>query len=425
MLFNSALIGVGTLSLSFFIIIFFVAESLSNFYLMPVCLLLIAFVLIVKFRKRTLFSLMLFFVFLFPFDFLMVYFSGATFFHAYDFNNINLVFLTLSFFCSFLLFIPSPKEYIKSYDLEYINSNILFFFILGVYLLGTMYLSGGNIFESDSSYGAYRDNLKNASGLNEYLIILSCLFIIIKKTKAMRFFVCFAVSIYIFKSVIYGLRVQALMQFIVFYFMFINKDIKSKYLFLALSSGFLLMLIYGFAKEGMIIEKIGFELLVDTRYGYAQSHQQGVLSSSTAMLNYKDLFPNVFLNIPSVMSASVIPRGIIGDILPWAYPSSFVQMFQYTPGGGLFTTQIYLLLGFPGLIIILLFMVSFLNSFLNLGNRKPNCIITLLFIVTVVFFPRWISYDFFNYFARSSFVLIMLYVFIYIFLKLNRSLRER
>ncbi|NOH45052.1 hypothetical protein F0259_14730 [Vibrio cyclitrophicus] len=313
----------------------------------------------------------------------------------------------------------------KNYDLDYIANDFILFLVLFVYLIGTLYLSGGNIFESDASYSAYRDNLKGASGLNEYLILLSCIFVVFKKNNVTRCLISLAISLYIFKSVIYGFRVQALMQFILLYFIIVNKDIKSRYLFIVLIFGFLLMLVYGFTKEGMQVENIGLELLVDTRYGYAQSHQQGVLSSSTAILNYQGNTPNIFINIPSVLTATVVPRGLVGDIVPWAYPSSFVQNYQYTPGGGLFTTQVYFLLGFPGLFIISFFMLFIFSVFLNFERCKPDPISALLFTVAVVFFPRWVSYDFFNYYARSAFILVCLYLLIRFFLKVSGKFNGR
>lgn len=381
-------------------------------------LLFLCFFLIFKFRKRTLFTLLIFFITLFPFDFLLVYFSGANFFDGLDFKNINLVFLTCAIPLSFFLLIETPRNYLSNYTLDFIHDNTVKFSIIFVYFVGTMYLSGGNIFESSQSYSAYQDNIKGASGLNEYLILLSCFFVLYKQTRITKVLIFIALSFYVFKSATFGFRVQVLMQCIVLFFIMVNKDIKSKYLFVSLISGFFLMLVYGFAKEGMDIDKIGFELLVDTRYGYAQSHQQGVLSSSSAILNYKDYVPNIFINLPSILSASVIPRRLVGDLFPWAYPSSFVQNFQYTPGGGLFTTQIYFLLGFPGLIVISFLMTLLFSKVIVFRNERPKAVITILFVVAVVFFPRWVSYDFFNYYVRNSVTLILLYLLLKIFINI-------
>ncbi|TDM56051.1 hypothetical protein [Aliivibrio fischeri] len=371
------------------------------------------------------FSLLLFFLFLFPFDFLLVYFSGATFFWGLDFYNINFVFLTCAIPLSFFLAIPTPKDYILNYNFNFVQDKYIQYGLIFIYAVGTFSLSGGNIFESSRSYSAYQENIKGATGLNEYLILLSCIFVLFNKTKITRFVISLLLSFYIFKSVIYGFRVQALMQFVVLYFIVLNRDVKSKYLFVLLISGFFLMLLYGFAKEGMQFEQFGLDLLVDTRYGYAQSHQQGVLSASTVMLNYQEYVPNFFINIPSVLSVSTIPRGLIGDIFPWAYPSSFVQNFEYTPGGGLFTTQIYFLLGFPGLIIISFIMTLIIGKFIAFDKEKPSPIVAIFSIVALVFFPRWISYDFFNYYVRSSIVLVILYLLILLLLSVASKKNDR
>jgi hypothetical protein len=416
-LFNMYNVILSFISLSIFIIFYFIAEGVGNYYLMPLILLILSYYLIIKFRKRTLFSLLLFFISLFPSDFLLVYFSGVTFFWVLDFNNINFVFLTCAIPLSFFLLISTPREYILNYSVDFVHDKTIQYLLIFIYLVGTLYLSGENIFEASKSYSTYQENIKGASGLNEYLILLSCFFVLFKRTRVINIIISLILFVYILKSSLYGFRVQALMQFIVLYFITVNKDVKSKYLFIVLISGFFLMLLFGFAKEGMEFDHIGLELLIDTRNGYAQSHQQGVLSSSSAILNYQYHVPNILINLPSVFSVSIIPRGLVGDLFPWAYPSSFVQNFQYTPGGGLFTTQIYFLLGFPGLIIISFLMTLLFGKFLEFDKEKPTPIIILLFVVAVVFFPRWVSYDYFNYYVRSSVTLIALYLLMQLFLK--------
>ncbi|WIG69270.1 oligosaccharide repeat unit polymerase [Photobacterium damselae] len=384
----------------FSITLYFITNYSYNICIIPLASFILGAITVFRFRYKTLIAFILFFILLFPFDFLLVYYSGVKFFPGYDFNNINIVFLCLLLFQSTIFYISPPKIMSYNYDFEAIKSDLILYILIFIYAVGVLLLSGGNIFNSTESYDLYQDNLNAGSGLYEYLIMLSCLIVLFKKNKKQKIIFIFFLSLYVIKTVLFGFRVQAIMQFIVLYIVVINRDLKPYMLFIALGGGFLLILSYGFMKEGMNFDNINLSLLIDTRYGYAQSHQQGVLSSSTAILNYTNEINYKLFNIPSVFMASILPRGLVGDIIPWAYPAAFVKQFQYTPGGGLFIVQIYFLFGFTGLFISSILITFLINKICN--QRYKNRLIVCFSLILVVFFPRWISYDFFNYFMRSS-----------------------
>ena len=363
-----------------------------------------------RFVRRTPVFFVLFFIWLFSFDFTLVYYSGVPYYPFYKMEYINLVFLSMSVFQVLLLLVDSPKGYMTYDRVTLFSCNKTFYLLLTVFFIGTLSLKGENIFQSAKSYSAYQQNLAGASGLNEYLIMLAMVLLLFSRGKIETLIFGCCLLIYIYKSTVFGLRVQSLMVMIVFMMLFLKRDLKPLLTLLVSVSGFLLMLVFGFLKEGADIQAIGLGMFVDDRYGYAQSHQQGVLSSSTLIFNYQDNLADFqYLGVPGALLASTVQRRYVGDLIPWVYPSSYIQNFEYSPGGGIFTTQIVFLLGWPGLIVVCSLLVYLINSFVVVRySYKPYQVVG--FMVFVVFFPRWVSYDFFSFFCRT-FIWILLFVF--------------
>lgn len=362
-------------------------------------------------RKSLNLSLFWLFISLFPWDYLLVKISGATFLYVYKHEYMADILFSLCIFCTFMLTVNNKNEhYHTGNKLEILTGNYIYYIYIILSFLITVYIKGESIISSDKSYSTYQENLNSGNGLTEYvlMIFIACLFF--KKNTKMKFFFYAIISFYILKMVLLGFRVQAIIAIIIMSYLFFNERIKIKYNLLLCLLGLFSTLIYGFIKEGITISEqtISLELLLDTRYGYVQSHQQGVLSSSTVILSYENTDIPYILRWPAMFIVSILPRYFVGDLLPSMYPSTYVSRFEYIPGGGLFTSQIQFALGYIGLIFF-----SFIISYLfrkDLKQEKAS-IFTIIITTLLCFFPRWVSYDFFNYGIRSCVIVLLLVYF--------------
>ncbi|WP_339067889.1 hypothetical protein [Teredinibacter turnerae] len=371
-----------------------------------------------KFRRRVFLFCIYFFIFSFYFDFSLTLISGVPLFWGYQKDLIPLTFFLINFFLSLSLLLYSPLSSMKFRELEEFYSPLACWMLLFLGFVGLFFLKGENIFSSVASYSAYQKNLANASGLNEYLIMLAILLLFFKKNFLLRVTFVFFIGLYIVKSIGFGFRVQSLMMLLVLFVAIARGDLKPLYTVSLASLGFVLMLLVGFLKEGESIENFGLHMLIDDRNGYAQSHQHGVLSASSVILKHydKELVVRTAFGVGGAVVASIIPRRFVNDAAPWAYPSTFAQSFQYTPGGGFFVVQIVFLLG-PFLGCLFLFGILWVLNCVARDDFVRLSVYGRAFgVVLFIFFPRWISYDFFNYAMRTGFLLLVT-ISLYLFLR--------
>lgn len=398
-----------TIGLVLFLSIYIYSYLFDDFILLPFVLVMVLSCFIIACRKNLPLVLFGFFIFLFPFDFLLAYFSGEKLLPVYKLEYINDVFLFLGVALSILSpFISTNGVGLIGTDLAFIRSNKVLVLYLMIAALLTISIRGESVLFVDGSYQQYQDNLSKGSGVIEYTLMLFIASIFFKKNRILKIISIICVLFYIFKMILLGFRVQSMVALLVLCFMVLNKNPKPITNLILCLVAFFSMLSYGILKEGINIfeDGLSFNILLDTRYGYVQSHQHGVLSSSTVMLSYpsSDDIPEL-LNWPAAALASTIPRFVLDSTIPFVYPSAYIQKFEYTPGGGLFPVQIMYLLGLPGLIII-----SFLLGRIFLGyiNAKKTDVYVVSGVTLLCFFPRWVSYDFFNFGFRTLFMVLIL-----------------
>lgn len=368
---------------------------------------------LVRNSNRVFLFFIFFFLTLFPFDFLVSNGAEVPLIYVYKLKELPFVFLLFNLFQCSCLFIKGAKVSFSYRNIEFLNSRFVFYFFTLLMLIGTLSLKGSNIFSSSGSYTAYTTNLDSASGLNEYLLILAIFLLFFSKRKTERIIFVLVVGLYVFKSVTYGFRVQSIMALFIIGVAVAKKDPSKVVIWCCAFLGFFIILLFGFLKEGADVSNLGLKILVDDRYGYAQSHQHGVLSSSSTVLDIysKSTVMQELLDVPATLLSATLPRRFIGDDVPRVYPSAYVQTFEYTPGGVMFLVQIYVLTGWVGFALFNLIFISICNSFnrsvhVNDYKSRVNIVIVVTFFI---FFVRWISYDFFNYGVRTLFILTILF----------------
>lgn len=375
--------------------------------------------------KRVFLFFIFFFLFLFPFDFLISYIAEVPLIGVYKLNELPFIFLLYNIFQISCFFIVKANCEFNYRSIEFMNSKKIYYILLIILSIGIFLLKGSNIFTSQGTYQAYEDNLSAASGLNEYLLILAIFILFFRKNTIERLIFVLLMLFYVYKSISFGFRVQSIMAIFIIGITIVKKDPSKYIIWFSAFLGFFAILLFGFLKEGADVSKLGVKLLVDDRYGYAQSHQHGVLSSSSTVLSrYSDrLISEKILDIPSAVLSSTLPRRFVGNDIPRVYPSAYVQQYEYTPGGVLFIVHVYSLLGFPGYIVLLVLFVLLFSGFNkcdSVMNSKDKFFVVPV-VTFFVFFVRWISYDFFNYGLRTLFILLLLFSIYMILKKLTLS----
>ncbi|EIC2299056.1 hypothetical protein K9823_003382 [Vibrio cholerae] len=396
---------------SIFTLLYIFSIYQSSYSLIPIFLIIVILIAIYLVRYDLPLVLFWFFLFLFPFDFLLGLYSGGKLLPVYKFEYLNQVFYSFSISISILASFmkdSSRRVVFIGHGLSLIRSDtILYIYILAAFAL-TVSIKGNISVFSENSYSQYQDNLRMGSGIIEYVLMIFIAILFFRKSSVLLFLCVACISFYIVKMFLLGFRVQTIVGVLILFFMIRNKHPKPILNIMLCFCSFLFMLSYGIIKEGVNIidDGVTFNVLLDTRYGYIQSHQHGVLSSSSVILSHPlpNDIPSVLL-IPSTFLASILPRFLLDSYIPFVYPSAYVQTFEYTPGGGIFSTQIFHLLGTAGLLFL-----SFLLAMtfrLYLVSKSVN-IFVVSAITLLCFFPRWVSYDFFNFGMRTILIVLFL-----------------
>lgn len=400
------------LSLSSMFTLLYIFSIYKNSYsLIPTLLIIVILVTIYLIRGDLPLVLFWFFLFLFPFDFLLGVYSGEKLLPVYKFEYLNEVFysfsISISIFASFMKN-SSGRVALIGHGLSLVRLDaVLYIYILAAFIL-TVSIKGDISLFSENSYRQYQENLRMGSGIIEYVLMIFIATIFFKKSSYMLFLCVACILFYIVKMLLLGFRVQAIVGVLILFFMIRNKHPKPIVNITLCFLSFFFMLSYGIIKEGVNVLEHGvtFNVLLDTRYGYIQSHQHGVLSSSSVILSHplpSDI-PSALV-MPSTVLASILPRFLLDSYIPFVYPSAYVQTFEYTPGGGIFSTQILHLLGGGGLLLLSLLLAIIFRLYLI---AKSVNIFVVSGITLLCFFPRWVSYDFFNFGMRTILIVLFL-----------------
>jgi hypothetical protein len=283
-------------------------------------------------------------------------------------------------------------------------SSVLFYVIGFFILIAIIFLIRGDvIYAHESTYQAYYNNLRKISGLPEYLLILFFLSACLARGRFKRgvWYVIWAV--YSIKMTLLGLRVPVLMSSILaFWFLGVRISIgKTVGLFIA---GFIIFSVLGLIKETQSSEYIMESLLFETHDGNLVTHHGNVLWASTVMLDLLDS-GEIDLNrraslLGYQLMSSIVPSKIVDALLEMTPLSVWLQSEGYSSGGGHFTTLIYISSGTLGIVLMAILFAKAGLIALSPSKGMAESVIRSWFLMTLITFPRWISYDFSNFFFR-------------------------
>ena len=296
----------------------------------------------------------------------------------------------------------------------------VFYALMLIILIAVLFfIKGDIIYGGEDSYIRYAENLRSVSGLPEYLLVLFFLSALLRRNglqKAVWYIVLLIFSIKVF---LLGFRITLLMSSLLALW-FSGVKLSPARLITVFIFGFFMFSILGLLKTRVDFDFILSGLFFEMQNGNLVSHHGNVLWASSVILEllhngYIDLYQRLdflfFLIINTLVPSSVIPKLTGTD-----RPSDWLQALAPTGGGVHAATFAYLTMGVFGVVLISSYFGA--AGALALSRRRGLLIdaIRCWFLMTLVTFPRWISYDIGNFlfrlpiYASIGYVMIVLSV---------------
>lgn len=320
----------------------------------------------------------------------------------------------ISFFC----FLKLPKKYIAiSLRVKKYKSDFGFILLYIMTLILTLFgFSAKVIYFSSNSYSNYIENLKDTSGLPEYLTILYLILWLFQTKKYQKILLLSLFFIMFIKLFLYGFRVQLAMYLFLLYIVYFDKYIKKPYKLLLLGIlAYLFFESFGLLKEGINLESLLNMLISSKGFILISENQQFILSqftdviTSSLVILKKMSFENSFLSLIGFINNIFLPPRITQKLIPQSIPPAYIDRFITTiPGGIYFPISFYIRLGFLGPILFGVFLAMISNIVFNNKEFKRKNLFLIYFIIVFMTLPRWFFYTQTSYLFRFSIILFAL-----------------
>jgi hypothetical protein len=280
---------------------------------------------------------------------------------------------------------------------------IIFYGLMFVTLVCIFFIKGSIIYGVENSYNRYVENLSEGNGLSEYLLVLFFLSALLCKSSFQKYIWYLIFFLFSIKLFFLGLRVSMLMG-IILALWFTEMRFSFGKVVLTFLLGFFVLSFIGLLKvtedPAYILSSLFYEMHGD----YVVSHHGNVLWGSSDILGLlkagvidfqgrMDLLFYFILN-------SVTPSSLVTALQGGQNFAVSLQASGYTSGGGHATTYAYISMGIAG--IILFSSLFGAAGTLSLSKSKGFLVnaVRCWFLMTLVTFPRWLSYDIGNFFFR-------------------------
>ena len=392
--------------------------GVATFYVTIPSVIIMQMVILKLFGKTQpliIFSLYLFVYFLylipyFYFGFQLSYYTKYQNEHYYN----KIAYLFYLFYLGVLL---SYKYRIRKNGQRLLNNctiltkrpqRIIFFGLFALVFIMSL-RQGQNVIASNSgSYQLYQDNLDNINGMPFYVIMTMCFLpLILKSNLSSKITIGTFIFIFSVFCITRGLRIVLVPLAILAFLIYIEGKIKNKYLYIMIFIGYFFIILANALK--MNIEMQMNLLFSEGDEDVILSHHSDMLYGAAAGIGLIEdgivtLFQRVILNITFLLEA-IVPPSIFPD--EYKFPQ-IISSSTEMGGGCLCIISAYYMWGYLGVILMGYWFARFVcNSY-----RSKSSIRVLVCIMILIFFPRWVSYDF-NNLIRFPFIAFLLYLLIF------------
>lgn len=295
-------------------------------------------------------------------------------------------------------------------------SDTIFFSLIGLLLFSAIFLIKGEVVIGvEGGYSTYTQNLQHSSGIQEYLIIPLVIAGITAKDKLRRIILYITCAAIAAKLSLVGMRIVALMYFLLILW-FISPKLTWKSILPGFFLGYTAFSALGLLKGSVNYEEIMTSLFFEMHGDTVVSHHGNVLWASSVMLKLinegiLDASTRFQLLIYYILN-TFTPSGILQQAIPNL--ASWLQEAGYTSGGGHVAVFTYVAGGGFGTIFIAYIFAYLCNQALSEKRKLTTDCIRIWYMVVIITFPRWVSYDLGNFFFRLPIYAIIFFVAIHI-----------
>lgn len=290
-------------------------------------------------------------------------------------------------------------------------------------------IQGGNVI-GGGGYEVYVENLQNTSGLPEYLLVLFFLTGLMADGKLQKLIWGVVLFLFILKTSLIGLRIVSLMG-VLCGFWFSVTFISGFRLIFVFIAGFFLFSLLGLLKFPTLPDDLFVSLFFEITDAGLVSHHGNVIWASAVMLKLIDSGVLDFFDRLNILfyyiANSVIPSGVLQNSFGFRYIGVWLQEAGYTSGGGHVAVYAYAASSIVGVIAIASMIGYGARSSVSEANNLSTRIFRVWFMMAMITFPRWISYDMGNFLFRLPIyaaVLFALLVFLSNFGKKNARIND-
>lgn len=289
----------------------------------------------------------------------------------------------------------------------------IFYSTVVILLLATFFGIKGKMVIGAGGYDAYMENLSEASGLQEYMIVPFFLAGLLIRTHIQKVVWYLVVAVFILKLIMLGLRVVALMG-IIMAIWFSGIRFKFKLLLPAFFIGFICASLIGIFKNGFNRDDVLASLFFEMHGDSMVSHHGNVLWASSVMLQLIDDQMIDFYRRAELLlyyiANTVFPSGPLQKMIGQPSLGSWLQAHGYTSGGGHAAVFSYVAAGVPGVAIIGCLLGWAIKHALTESSSLTIVCIRCWLMMVLITFPRWISYDIGNFFFRLPLYAVILLI---------------
>lgn len=363
-------------------------------------------IFIFKFIKKIPLFLLFIFIFFYTRTFNYFFVDSITISYWSDFQTFDILKRVLLSHALFIFFLGNSINSLNqnhSFDFRnYFKPNkFLFYFFLTITIFILIFGIQGQSLLNGASYASQESTTK--STLHEYFILFYFFLIAFSNNiKIERLILVFMLISYMFKTILYGGRIEVveigLLWFYIFYY-YINKiKIRTVLIFLIFGIyitnvvsnirtnpvGFLsgIDMYSYFDPTNSFIKKSQYEILSTNEGDVLQSSARivGLIDANELSITQRLLSGGLYVFSP-ILPTSILPE--------YTNLSVYKQDIYKSGGGGLISTYFFSWLSYLGPILISFFLAFIINQFYTNNSIYYYVYCTIIFVM----FPRWFAYN--------------------------------
>lgn len=307
-------------------------------------------------------------------------------------DTVLTVVILLCLFYLVLCLFSNIRADIQERCFRFRNNPILFFLLIFIINIGTVFASSGNsIFVS----GGYSGEAE-VSSFNEYIIILILMaYIFSGNRKSLLLILWISTSIYLLKSLFMGGRGETIMTMLLLLFIHFRYVFSFKFLMIFCIVGLYIMKIFENIRQNIYI--FLSQDWIDVFLPWSSLEYRNSLGTNQGDVFYASeriliLINSGYLNIEQRISsffyfllASIVP---FSKLPPEANLSSYMTEYFTCGGGGLAPVYFFVFLSYPGVLLFGYFVARCLSN-INRPIQEYKQVYLILFVATL---SRWFAY---------------------------------